>query len=169
MVTATKSLFNSYASNTDILNTFNEFTRAIKGMKMHLLSMCLSLIKIKDNNLKISAAGMPPALLYRKDKQKVEELILKGMPLGAFNDFPYQLEETKLNAGDTLLLLSDGLPELFNSKMEMFGYERVTEEFSKVAETTPDNIIQSLKNISREWTDGGEPQDDITFVVIKVT
>ena len=168
MVTATKSLFNSYASNTDILNTFNEFTRAIKGMKMHLLSMCLSLIKIKDNNLKISAAGMPPALLYRKDKQKVEELILKGMPLGAFNDFPYQLEETKLNAGDTLLLLSDGLPELFNSKMEMFGYERVTEEFSKVAETTPYNIIQSLKNISREWTNGGEPQDDITFVVLKV-
>ncbi|MEE9450070.1 MAG: hypothetical protein V3V72_08450, partial [Ignavibacteriaceae bacterium] len=46
MVTATKSLFNSYVNNDDILFTFSEFTRVIKEMKMHAMSMCLSLLKI---------------------------------------------------------------------------------------------------------------------------
>jgi hypothetical protein len=95
MVTTAKSLFNTHATNPDILNTFHEFTRVIKNMKMHLMSMCLSLVKINGNQLTLSAAGMPPALLYRKDEDKVHELILKGMPLGAFEGFPYQLNYSR--------------------------------------------------------------------------
>ncbi len=168
MVTATKSLFNTYASNDDIIKTLHDFSHAIKGMKMHLLSMCLSIVKIKDGKLKITAAGMPPALLYRTREKRVEELILKGMPLGTFDNFPYQLKETDFNSGDTLLLLSDGLPELFNENMEMFGYERVTEEFVRVAGKSPDEIIAHLKEAGSRWINGTDPGDDMTFVVIKV-
>src|SRR5690606_9872277 len=127
MVTTTKSLFSSHASNPDILFTFQEITRCIKQMNMQMLSMCLSIVKIHGNKMQISAAGMPPALLYRSNTKQIEEIVLKGMPLGAYQDFPYQLRETELNTGDTLLLMSDGLPELFNKNMEMFGYEKVTE------------------------------------------
>jgi serine phosphatase RsbU (regulator of sigma subunit) len=168
MVTTAKSLFNTHASNKDILETFHEFTRVIKNMKMHLMSMCLSLVKINGNKLKLSAAGMPPALLYRKNENRVEELILKGMPLGAYEGFPYQLEETILNPGDTLFLLSDGYPELFNKNMDMFGYERVTDEFLKVADLQPEEIIDKLKDSGSEWIGGKDPDDDVTFVVIKV-
>ena len=124
MVTTAKSLFSSYAADDDIIKTFHEFTRVIKNMRMHLMSMCLSIIKINGDRLKISAAGMPPALLYRKAENKVEELVIKGMPLGAFTDFPYKLHETTLQKGDTLFLQSDGLPELFDKDMNMFGYEK---------------------------------------------
>jgi serine phosphatase RsbU (regulator of sigma subunit) len=168
MVTTAKSLFNTHAANPDIIKTFHEFTRVIKNMKMHLMSMCLSLIKINGNKLTLSAAGMPPALLYRKSEDKVHELILKGMPLGAYEGFPYQLKETTLNPGDTLLLLSDGYPELFNKNMDMFGYDRVTDEFTKAAELEPEEIIKELKNSGSDWIGGGDPDDDVTFVVIKV-
>lgn len=168
MVTTAKSLFNTHATNPDILETFHEFTRVIKNMKMHLMSMCLSLVKINGNELRLSAAGMPPALLYRKKEDKIQELILKGMPLGAFEGFPYQLKETTLNSGDTLLLLSDGYPELFNNNMDMFGYERVTDEFLKVADLQPEEIIKKLIDSGTEWLDGDDPDDDLTFVVIKV-
>ncbi len=83
MVTAAKSLFNSYVNNNDILFTFSEFTRVIKEMKMHAMSMCLSLLKINGNQLEMSSAGMPHALLFRNDKKIIEEIALKGMPLGA--------------------------------------------------------------------------------------
>src|SRR3990172_7918044 len=125
MVTAAKSIFNSFVNNQDILFTFQEFTRVIKGMQLSSMSMCLSLLKIKGNKMEMSAAGMPHALLYRSNKMNVEEIALKGMPLVAVNYFPYQTKTTELNSGDTILLLSDGLPELFNGKKEMFGYERV--------------------------------------------
>lgn len=168
MVTATKSLFNSYINNDDILFTFREYTRVIKEMKMHAMTMCLSLLKIRGNKLEMSSAGMPHALLYRNSNGGIEEIALKGMPLGAFNDFPYQTKSKELFAGDTLFLLSDGLPELFNKEREMFGYERITEEYEKVAEKTPEEIIEHMKLAGSDWTDSDEPDDDITFVVIKV-
>ena len=168
MVTAAKSIFNSYVNNPDIIFTFKQFNRVIKGMQLPSMSMCLSLLKIKENNLTISAAGMPHALLYRSESKKVEEIILKGMPLGAVKDFPYQLKTTGLKSGDTLLLLSDGLPELFDSEKEMFGYDKVTTEYEKVASNNAKEIIEHLKNAGAEWLNGKDPDDDITFVVIKV-
>ena len=98
---------------------------------------------------------MPPALIYRKQDMAVEEIVLKGMPLGAVSDFPYQLKETTINPGDTLLLQSDGLPELFNEKKEMFSYERVVQEFSKVAHKSPEDIIEELKTANKRALEVG--------------
>jgi serine phosphatase RsbU (regulator of sigma subunit) len=168
MVTTAKSLFNTHADNDNIINTFHEMSRVIKNMNMHLMSMCMSIIKINVNKLKISSAGMPPALLYRKAENKVDELILKGMPLGAFIGFPYKLQETTLQMGDTLLLLSDGFPELFDENRNMFGYDRVGTVFSEVATRSSEEIIDHLKKVGSSWIDDAEPDDDITFVVIKV-
>jgi len=168
MVTVAKSIFNSYANNPDIIFTFREFNRVIKGMQLPSMSMCLSLLKIKGNHLTMSAAGMPHALLYRSEIKKVEEIILKGMPLGAVKDFPYQIKTTELKSGDTLLLLSDGLPELFNGKKEMFGYDRVTAEYEKIASNKANEIIEHLKNIGADWVSGNDPDDDVTFVVLKM-
>ena len=90
------------------------------------------------------------------------------MPLGAVKDFPYQLKTTQLKSGDTLLLLSDGLPELFDSEKEMFGYDKVTTEYEKVASNNAKEIIEHLKNVGTEWLNDNDPDDDITFVVIKM-
>lgn len=168
MVTTTKSLFSSHASNPDILFTFHEITRCIRTMNMHMLSMCLSILKIKENRMLISAAGMPPALLYRSKTEMVEEIVLKGMPLGAVQDFPYELREIEIFSGDTIFLMSDGLPELFNKDKEMFGYERVMNIYKNSASKNPEEIIKDLKNAGSEWTDDEAPDDDVTFVVIKV-
>ncbi|HSL90458.1 MAG TPA: PP2C family protein-serine/threonine phosphatase, partial [Ignavibacteriaceae bacterium] len=168
MVTTTKSLFSSHAGNPDILFTFQEITRCIKQMNMHMLSMCLSILKIQGNKMQISAAGMPPALLYRSKTKTIEEIILKGMPLGAVQDFPYELRQTEIYSGDTVLLMSDGLPEMFNKDKELFGYERVNITYEKVADKNPEEIIQELKNDGSEWSQSEIPDDDVTFVVIKV-
>ena len=98
----------------------------------------------------------------------MEEILIKGMPLGAFDKFPYTIEETELNTGDTIFLMSDGFPELFNSESELYGYERVQTEFHKVAEKSPEDIIERLKISAADWAGDSDPNDDVTFVVIKV-
>lgn len=168
MVTAAKSLFSTHAANPDILFTFSEISRCIKHMDMHLLTMCMTVMKIKQNKMIMSTAGMPPTLIFRNHTKQLEEIALKGMPLGAVESFPYALKETELNTGDTLLVMSDGYPELFNSEKELYGYERVQNDFHKVAEKSPEQIIERLKMNALEWTGNCEPDDDITFVVIKV-
>lgn len=168
MVTAAKSLFSTHAANPDILFTFSEISRCIKHMDMHLLTMCMTVLKINQNRMIMSAAGMPPTLIYRNSTKQLEEITIKGMPLGAVDKFPYSIRETELVAGDTLLLMSDGFPELFNEKKELFGYERVQTEFHKVADKSPEQIIDRLKSSASDWAGDSDPNDDVTFVVIKV-
>ena len=118
--------------------------------------------------MQISAAGMPPALLYRSETAKVEELLIKGMPLGAPASLPYELIETELKSGDTLLLMSDGFPELINDKKEMFGYDKAKEKFIDVVGNQPEDIITYLKDEGSTYVNHADPNDDVTFVVIKV-
>jgi serine phosphatase RsbU (regulator of sigma subunit) len=168
MVTSAKSLFNSYAANPDILFTFREMTRCIKQMQFQSLAMSMMMLKINNNKLLISSAGMPPAYIFRKKNKIVEEHLIEGMPLGTMDNFPYELKELELFSGDTILLMSDGFPELNNQHNEMFGYRRARNSFEEVAEKDPEEIIAYLKNEGNRWSDNKEPDDDVTFVVIKV-
>jgi len=168
MVTSAKSLFNSYASNPDILFTFQEMTRCIKQMQFHSLAMCMTMLKIQNNRLVMSAAGMPPVFLYNRQNRKTEEHLMKGMPLGTMENFPYELKEMELLKGDTLLLMSDGFPELQNEHNEVYGYKRARNSFEEVAEKEPEEIITYLKEEGSRWVNDRDPDDDVTFVVIKI-
>jgi ligand-binding sensor domain-containing protein/serine phosphatase RsbU (regulator of sigma subunit) len=168
MVTSTKSLFNVLAANNSIVQTFQEMTRCLKLMQLDKLSMCMTMLKIQNNRLIMSAAGMPPVYLFRNKHKIIEEHLMEGMPLGTMDNFPYELKEMELFTGDTILLMSDGFPELQNQHIEMFGYKRAKNSFEEVAEKEPELIITYLKDVGSSWTSGKEPDDDVTFVVIKV-
>jgi serine phosphatase RsbU (regulator of sigma subunit) len=64
--------------------------------------------------------------------------------------------------------MSDGFAELKNEKSEQYGYTRVKEEFMSVAQKSPNEIVEHLKNSASQWIKEIEPDDDVTFVVIKV-
>ena len=168
MVTTAKSLFNSYAPNPDILFSFQEITRCIKQMNLGKMSMCMTMLKVKGNKLFMSSAGMPPSFIFRRDTRIVEEHLMQGMPLGTMDNFQYKIQDTTLNPGDTILLLTDGLPELQNAKGQIYGYKRVRNLFEEAAEKAPEDIINQLKNDGSAWVNEKDPEDDVTFVVIKV-
>ncbi|MCB0283663.1 MAG: SpoIIE family protein phosphatase, partial [Calditrichaeota bacterium] len=168
MVTAAKSLFNSYAPNPDILYSFQEITRCIRQMNFGKLSMCMTMLKIQGDKLTMSIAGMPPAFIFRKETQVVEEHLFQAMPLGTMEKFPYEIKDTTLKAGDTILLMSDGLPELAQNGGEMYGYKRIRNGFEDIAEQPPEDIISFFKEQGASWVNNADPDDDVTFVVIKV-
>lgn len=90
------------------------------------------------------------------------------MPLGALSEFDFNINEFEVDSGDVILLLSDGLPELFNHNKEMFGYERVAGLLEEHSDKSSNEIIETLKLNAAEWAGELESDDDITFVVIKV-
>ena len=168
MVTSTKSLFNAMAANNNIVQTFQEMTRCLKLMQLDKLSMCMTMLKIQNHKLMMSSAGMPPVYIFKSKHKIIEEHLMEGMPLGTMDNFPYELKESELSAGDTVLLMSDGFPELNNNHKEMFGYKRARNSFEEVAEKEPEKIVEYLKNEGLRWSNDNDPDDDITFVVIKV-
>ncbi|MGB6648503.1 MAG: SpoIIE family protein phosphatase, partial [Bacteroidota bacterium] len=168
MVTLIKSLFNTLGHSFYIPDFFSHCTDFIRRMHMENLYMGLLLARIRDGNMIASAAGMPPIYVYRSDRREVEEIVIKGMPLGGPGSFPYQQVNTRLNPGDTVLFLSDGFPELFNGAREMLDYPRVKQLFGEVAERPPQDIVDRLAEAAEGWRDGSPQNDDITFVVLKV-
>ncbi len=167
MVTVVKGLFTARAGEMELPALLEEAADAIKQMNLRRMNMAVSLVRYEQGRLTISAAGMPPALLYRGETSDLEEVSLEGLPLGGLARSTYSQWETTLGAGDTLLLMTDGFPELLNGDHDPLGYPRVNDLFESCASRDPEGVISELSAAADRWTGGEPPADDITFVVIK--
>ncbi len=168
VVTAMKSLFRTFAAEPEIVPVFNRSSRVLKEMNLRSLFMGLTMIKLKGRCMKISSAGMPPALIYRAETGSVEEVLIKAMPLGSVTGYPYRELEINLGCGDVVVLMSDGLPERFNRAGEMFDYQRTMEALTRAAALAPREILERLVGAGEAWAEGRPQDDDVTFVALKV-
>lgn len=168
IVTAAKSLFNLLSGEKNISDILRKSNYAIRKMQFTNLFMAFAVLRLKGYELEIAGAGMPPALIYRASNKNVESISLKGLPFGSVTDHEYQQTSIKLNKGDVVALVSDGFPELFNSKNESLGFEIIPKLLQDAGEKSPDEIIYHFRKTAEEWLDGTKQHDDMTFVVIKV-
>lgn len=168
LVSMMKSLFIADSVRLDIKDFFDSSNETLKKMSLSKMMIAFAMINIYGREIKISNAGIPPVFIYRKEKNLLEEINLHGLPIGAMRNTKYEVYSSEVNIEDTLLLLSDGLPELKNIYNEMYGYERLKEVFIKNVRKNSDEIISALENESRIWRGEREQDDDITFVVIKI-
>ncbi|MEO8233567.1 MAG: SpoIIE family protein phosphatase [Ignavibacteriota bacterium] len=121
IVSMIKILFASSGARMDMKTFFNQSSETLKGIELGRLMMAFIMLKIKLNKIEFANAGMPPLFIYRKTTKTVEEVMLNSMPLGAMKNFPHEIEKLEISTSDTLLLLSDGLPELKNNNVEQYG------------------------------------------------
>lgn len=168
MVAAAKSYFHTLVHETDILTMLKRISSGLKNLNMKLMYMGLILVHCRNQELEITVAGMPPLLHYHKKTNSVDRLVLKGLPLGGKVNFPYEKRSIKVDEGDVLLMMSDGLLELFNEEREMFGMERVEDVLVNSNGYSAGDIITQLKHKAESWTGGNSPHDDITMMVLKV-
>lgn len=169
VVTAMKSLFRTFAGEADLVQVFSRSSRVLKEMNLRALFMGLTMIKLRGGQMRISCAGMPSVLIYRALLQQVEEVSIKAMPLGSVTSYPYREEAVTLDAGDIIVLMSDGFPELFNDAGEMLGYDRAPEVLLAAAARAPREIIAHFVAVGEQWGNGRPQDDDVTLVVLKVT
>jgi serine phosphatase RsbU (regulator of sigma subunit) len=141
-------------------------------MGFHNMYMAMTIAKFKERRMRLATAGMPYTLIYRAPTSTrrgyVEEVELKGLPLGSFSDVQYQWKELNLNTGDTVLFMSDGLPEMFNTQGEVLGEDRAKELFEEVGQSAPEQIVEHLVKAGKAWANGQPQNDDVTLVVVKV-
>lgn len=168
MVTVIKTLFAGYASASSPAAFLADAAEKIKRMDLGRMAMALSLARLDARTLTLSSAGMPPVLLHRADRDIVEEIALQATPLGTFGS-NYPETSVELRQGDTVLFLSDGFPELMNDAGQQLGYTGALDAFASAAKAANANeVIASLANIARRWHGDTPPNDDVTFVVVRV-
>ncbi len=168
LVTATKGLLGMLTGNDDVAGILAEANKAIKRMNLPMLTMCLAVARIKGNTLSYASAGMPPLLLYRGDSRRVEQCVLKAMPLGAVAQFPYTGALLTLRQGDVVVMASDGLLELFDEQRETYGIDNIMQSLIVHAGKPAEEIVQGLFEDGRTWSGNAALADDLTIVVVKV-
>jgi len=167
MVATIKGLFTAESADTDIVSFMNKSNAVIRDMHLGNLYMAMLLVKLENGKLCLSSAGMPPALIFRNSSKTIEEIRLQALPLGGSAELKYSKREIEFSAGDTLLLMSDGFPELFNKEKELLGYDTTKQLFSVYAHLNSSQIIEQLCKDAENWRGEINQADDITFVVVK--
>ena len=100
----------------------NHFFRDISS----LFASCLfALIDLAKGELTIARAGHYYPLFFRKSKNGLEEMELKGPALGIKKHAEYEQQIFKIESGDKLLLFTDGIIEQRNLEGEMFSESRL--------------------------------------------
>lgn len=168
MVTVIKTLFSAYSGTASPSAFLGDAAEKIKRMDLGRMAMALSLGRFDRRMLTLSSAGMPPVLVHRVATSRVEELALSATPLGTLGT-AYQELTTQLESGDTALFLTDGFPELMNDEGQQVGYAAALDAFAEAArEATAAGVIESLASFAARWHGDAPPNDDVTFVIVRV-
>jgi serine phosphatase RsbU (regulator of sigma subunit) len=169
MVTIIKTLFSGYASTIPPSQFLGDAAEKIKRMELGRMAMALSVAKFEPSHLTIASAGMPPVLVHRAANKEIEEVVISSTPLGTLG-VDYDETDVRLESGDTVLMLTDGFPELLNPDGQQLGYVQALEEFAAAAVAgDAASVIASLSDAARRWHGDLPPNDDITFVVVRVS
>ena len=166
MVSVTKAGLNgidALPANT-ILHKLNN---VVKNIDLGTLRMSLNIVQIKSTEFELSSAAMPPVYHYVAATNKVEEILIKGLPLGGLKEEHFDNITRSFNTGDIIIQLSDGLPEAPNLTGEMYDYERLRLLIEYNGHKTAQGMIDALMASVDEWLQGQHNPDDITLVVIK--
>jgi phosphoserine phosphatase RsbU/P len=120
----------------------------------------------KQGRFEYVNAGHVPPLLRRKSGQ-LEGLGSANFPVGMFSEAEYQSSRIQLEAGDYLVIYTDGVSEAQNTRSELFEEARlrhIMEDFSGQS-------VQEMGDVIREgmraFTEGAAQSDDITILVVQ--
>jgi sigma-B regulation protein RsbU (phosphoserine phosphatase) len=116
-----------------------------------------------------SAAGHPPPLLWRHRKQRLQALDTPGLLLGVRSGEIFSESAFSFEAGDRLLVYSDGLTEADNKTGVSFGDGKLSALLAEKQMLPVEQFATTLLEQVLAWSthDSERSQaDDITFVVV---
>ncbi|MGB2926832.1 MAG: SpoIIE family protein phosphatase [Limnothrix sp.] len=108
-----------------------------------------------------------PFLKRGEDKSQMIE-IPEGMLLGVYAEAHYELAELTLDAGDLLVMYTDGVTEARDRDGEFFMEERVSDIIDELSLEIPaEDIVGILGNRVKNFTQSMPQSDDITIMVMR--
>ena len=115
-----------------------------------------------------AGAGHPPAMLVRRGQSPLllesRSAILGVLP-DAVDTTPSL--ELQLEPGDRIVLYTDGITEVFNSRGEMLGIEGIREIVRQTSTLPAQEMKQGILDGVAAWR-SGPPSDDVSLVLVHV-
>jgi phosphoserine phosphatase RsbU/P len=120
-----------------------------------------------DGHFTYINAGHNLPILARTSGE-TEMLTTKSVLLGGFDFVQYKPRQTRLSAGDVVVMYTDGVTEAVNAENEMFSDERLEKLVCASLELSAEQIKQRILDEVLTFTHGLPQGDDITLIVLKM-
>jgi serine phosphatase RsbU (regulator of sigma subunit)/anti-sigma regulatory factor (Ser/Thr protein kinase) len=130
------------------------------------ITVQLAFVNVQTRELILASAGHCPALLFSPEFPEPKMISPDGMPLGILRESTFAEENLRLPQNCRVILYTDGITESRSPSGEMFGHERFTNCFKKVAAKTAEQLKQSIATQLNEFQEQAAPKDDQTFLIL---
>jgi serine phosphatase RsbU (regulator of sigma subunit) len=126
------------------------------------------LLDVESGELAWCNAGHEPPHIVAADGRTVRQLEGGGPPLCTLENFPYQTAHARLAPGESVVLVSDGVPEAMNRAQELFGRVRVGQMLTAMpAGLSAKERVNAVSGEVRKYSEGTEQADDVTILVVR--
>ncbi len=139
--------------------------RATRGL---FVTMTYLVLEVQTGELCYSTGGHLPMLRRRAGTREVEVLYGDdGLPLGIEKNPLLADRRIQLAAGDTLLLVTDGVVEAVSPDRNVFRMEPLAEVFGGASSGASQLVVDIFEEIGRRCT--APPEDDLTVLALTST
>lgn len=152
----------------DMFGELNRFLlEDIAGSGM-FATVAAARIDAHRRSMVFAGAGHPPAMVARRGHAP-QLLESRSMVLGALPDAMEVTTnlEVQLQPDDRVLLYTDGITEVFNSRGEMLGISGVQEIVRQASTLPAEEMKQAILDGVAAWREG-PPTDDVSLVLVHV-
>ncbi|HEW98552.1 MAG: serine/threonine protein phosphatase [Candidatus Parabeggiatoa sp. nov. 3] len=131
-------------------------------------SLTLALVDYQDKQLYLSGQH-EEMIVVRQGKLELIDTMDLGFPIGLDFEIADFVKQTSvpLNAGDVVVLYTDGITEAENIDKQMYGLERLCEVIRHLWQQTAHEIQQAVIEDVRQFIGEQKVYDDITLLVLK--
>lgn len=158
------SMNDSMAFPREVLNTINRIVEKSVDDSM-FVSMFYGRYEAETSILTYGSAGHEPAMLYRAETGEFEELTVKGLLLGVSPMATYEEKEVKLEKGDMVIMMTDGVTE-GRTADGFIDREVINELILRKKEEPSQSIVQFVYD-EMVRMQNAELSDDFTLVIYK--
>ncbi len=105
--------------------------------------------------------------ILRRASGAIERLEAGGIPIGILPESPYEMQETRLESGDWLVIFTDGVVEAFDNREEEYGEPRMLGVIDRMAKSTPSEMLRELLAELDRYVGNTPQHDDMTCLLLK--
>lgn len=157
----------SLATPAEFASRMNrELGKVVRG-ESFATGLC-GVLDVEAKRLRFTSAGGPPMLLFRAGGE-IEELQAPGFPFGVLGEAPYDEIEVALEAGDKLLLFSDGAVEIHNEQGQELGTEGLLGILKNLGYPQTGLQVEALQEALLRFSNGIRLEDDVTFLELRLS